>query len=95
MAWVYIMAQRRFGPIYVGATTNLLQRVWQHKNDVLPGFARDHQCHLLVWFEEQQNMYWALQRERNIKHWVRQWKNELIEAGNPEWDDLYLGIAQG
>jgi putative endonuclease len=95
MAWVYIMAQRRFGPIYVGATTNLLQRVWQHKNDVLPGFVRDHQCHLLVWFEEQQNMYWALQRERNIKHWVRQWKNELIEAGNPEWDDLYLGIAQG
>ena len=75
----------RFG---VGVPTYKSQRA-------LPGFARDHQCHLLVWFEEQQNMYWALQRERNIKHWVRQWKNELIEAGNPEWDDLYLGIAQG
>ncbi|WP_342068306.1 GIY-YIG nuclease family protein [Devosia lucknowensis] len=52
MAWVYIMANRRFGTLYVGATSNLLRRVWQHKNDVLPGFTRKNQCHLLVWFEE-------------------------------------------
>lgn len=95
MAWVYIMANRRFGPIYVGATTNLLRRVWQHKNDVLPGFTREHDCHLLVWFEEQQNMYRALQREHNIKHWIRDWKVALIEKDNPEWDDLYFGIAGG
>lgn len=93
MAWVYIMANRRFGVTYVGATSNLLRRVWQHKQDVMPGFTRDHQCHLLVWFEEQQNMYRALQRERNIKHWVKGWKVELIEKTNPEWDDLYFTIA--
>ncbi|NMA97223.1 MAG: GIY-YIG nuclease family protein [Phyllobacteriaceae bacterium] len=95
MAWVYIMANRKFGAIYVGATTNLLRRVWQHKNDLLPGFTRQHQCRLLVYYEEQANMYWALQRERNIKHWVRDWKDALIERDNPEWDDLYFGIASG
>lgn len=95
MAWVYIMANRKFGPIYVGATSKLLHRVWQHKNDILPGFTRQHQCHLLVYFEEQSDMYWALQRERNIKHWVRDWKDALIERDNPEWDDLYFGIASG
>lgn len=93
MAWVYIMANRRFGAVYVGATSNLVRRVWQHKQDILPGFTREHQCHLLVWFEEQQTMYRALQRERNIKHWVRDWKDQLIERDNPEWDDLYFAIA--
>src|SRR5690606_34845693 len=52
------------------------------------------QCHLLVWYEEQADMYWALQRERNFKHWVRDWKDALIEKDNPEWDDLYFGITQ-
>jgi len=73
MAWVYIMANRRFGTVYVGATNNLIRRVWEHKNDVVPSFTREHQCHLLVWFEKHQNIYNAMQREHNIKHWQRAW----------------------
>lgn len=89
------MANRRFGTIYVGATGNLLRRVWEHRNDVAPGFTRTHGCHLLVWFEEHQTIYWAMQREHNIKHWLRAWKDALIEKDNPEWDDLYPHIAPG
>jgi putative endonuclease len=95
MAWVYIMANRRRGTTYVGATSNLVRRVWEHKNEVVPSFTRRYQCHALVYFEEHQDMYRALQREHNIKHWVKIWKFELIEAANPEWDDLYSGIAGG
>lgn len=94
-AWVYIMANRKFGAIYVGATNNLVRRVWEHKSDLVPSFTRKHQCHLLVHFEEHQSMYLALQRERNVKHYVRAWKDALIERGNPEWDDLYWQIAPG
>ncbi len=72
----------------MGATSDLIRRVWEHRNDVVPGFTRDHGCHLLVYFEEHQDMYRALQRERNAKHWVRAWKVALIEEANPEWDDL-------
>jgi putative endonuclease len=93
--WVYIMANRKFGTTYVGATSDLVWRVWEHKNDLVPSFTRTHRCHLLVYFEEQQDMYWALQRERNLKHWVRAWKDALIEKNNPEWDDLYWQIAPG
>lgn len=95
MAWVYIMANRKFGPIYVGATTDLPRRVWEHRNEVVSGYTKDYHCHLLVYFEEHQDMYQAMQRERNLKHWVRDWKIALIEKTNPEWDDLYFGIAAG
>ena len=93
-AWVYIMANRRFGAVYVGSTTNLVRRVWQHKNEVVPSFTQEHHCHLLVYFEEHQDIYRAMQRERNVKHWVRDWKDALIEADNPEWDDLYHLITR-
>ncbi|WP_366520572.1 GIY-YIG nuclease family protein [Devosia sp.] len=95
MAWVYFMANRRFGTIYAGATNNLVRRVWEHRSDVVPGFTRTHQCHLLVWFEEHQSIYSAMQREHNIKHWRRDWKVALIEGVNPEWDDLYFQVAPG
>jgi len=95
MAWVYIMANRRFGTIYVGATNNLVRRVWVHRCDSVPGFTRRHQRHSLVWFEPHQTIYNAMQREHNIKHWSRGWKIALIEKDNPEWDDLYFHIAPG
>ena len=88
------MANRKFGTTYVGATTNLVRRAWQHRNEIAPGFTMEHHCHLLVHFEEHQDMYWAMQRERNIKHWVQAWKFALIEKDNPEWDDLYHLIAR-
>ena len=94
-AWVYIMANRPLGTIYVGSTTKLVQRVWQHRNEVVPSFTRECRCHLLVYFEEHQDIRHAMQRERNVKHWVRDWKVELIEKGNPEWDDLYGLIVGG
>ncbi|RYE59355.1 MAG: GIY-YIG nuclease family protein [Hyphomicrobiales bacterium] len=95
MAWVYIMANRKYGAIYVGATNDVVRRAWEHKNDLVPSFTRKYQCHLLVYYEEHQDIYRAMQRERNIKHWVRDWKDQLIEGFNPEWDDLYFAIAPG
>ena len=95
MAWLYIMADRKFGTVYIGATNDIVRRVWEHKNDLVPSFTRMYQCHLLVYYEEHQTIYLAMQRERTMKHWVRAWKDALIEKDNPEWDDLYLGILPG
>ena len=89
------MANRPFGTIYVGATSNLVRRVYEHRNDLIPSFTREHRLHLLVYLEPHQDIHRAIQREHNIKHWSRAWKNQLIEAANPEWDDLYLSIAPG
>ena len=94
-AWVYIMTNRKFGTPYIGATTDLLRRVWEHKNEIVPSFTAEYHLHLLVYFEEHQDMYRALQRERTMKHWGRAWKVALIEQTNPEWDDLYPSIAGG
>ena len=95
MAWVYFMANRRRGTIYVGATNDLVRRTWEHKGAFVPSFTNRYRCHLLVYYEEHQDIYWAMQREHNIKHWIRAWKVELIEKDNPEWDDLYFSIAPG
>ena len=89
------MANRKFGTIYVGATTDLVRRVWEHKNDVVPSSTRKHGCHSLVYYEFGDDMGVAMQREHNIKHWVRDWKVALIEKDNPEWDDLYWQIVPG
>jgi len=95
MAWVYILSNRKFGTLYIGATTDLIQRVWQHKNEVVPAFTKRYHLHRLVYFEEHGTIYNAMQRERTMKHWPAAWKVALIEKGNPEWDDLYWGIAPG
>ncbi|MDV3251599.1 GIY-YIG nuclease family protein [Devosia sp. BK] len=95
MAWLYIMAERKFGTIYIGATSDIVRRVWEHKNDLVPSFTKKYQCHLLVYYEEHQEMGYAMQREKTMKHWLRAWKVALIEKDNPEWDDLYLGILPG
>ncbi|MGH8584851.1 MAG: GIY-YIG nuclease family protein [Gammaproteobacteria bacterium] len=92
-ACVYILASRRHGTLYVGVTSELAKRVWQHKNDVLPGFTRRYGVHRLVWYEPHESMVAAIAREKAIKAWKRQWKIELIERSNPHWLDLYEDLG--
>jgi putative endonuclease len=86
---VYILASRRNGTLYVGVTSNLVQRVWQHRNNTREGFTRKYGVHRLVWFEMHSSMLSAIAREKAIKKWNRAWKLALIESGNPTWHDLY------
>ena len=90
---VYILASDRRGTLYTGVTSNLIQRVWQHKNDIVEGFSKKYAVHRLVWYEEHGSMESAIIREKNIKSWKRVWKLELIESFNPEWEDLYEKIV--
>lgn len=89
---VYMLASKRNGTLYVGVTSNLPQRVWQHKNDLVEGFTRRYGIHALIWYEVHETMENAIAREKTIKEWKRQWKIDLIEAMNPEWRDLYEDI---
>ena len=89
---VYIIASRRNGTLYTGVTSNLVQRIWQHKNNVADGFTKRYGVHLLVWFEVHATMDSAISREKTIKTWRRSWKLELIESVNPQWMDLYEEI---
>jgi putative endonuclease len=88
-SYVYMLASRRNGTLYTGVTSDLEGRVWQHKHDITPGFARKHGCTLLVWFETHDEIGEAIRREKQIKRWHREWKLRLIEAGNPDWRDLW------
>lgn len=92
MYYVYIMASRRNGTIYVGVTDDLVKRVWQHKEGVFDGFTRRYGCKILVWFDATEDVMSAIQREKQIKEWKRRWKLRLIEQANPEWADLYVTI---
>jgi putative endonuclease len=87
--YVYIMANKRYGTIYVGVTSNLAARAFQHRTDALPGFTRRYGLHLLVYYEPYDRITVAIQREHNLKHWPRRWKTALVDAMNPEWNDLY------
>jgi putative endonuclease len=87
----YIMASRRNGTLYVGVTSELSNRVWQHKNGAFSGFTEEHGCKMLVWYELFPDMPSAIRREKNLKKWLRNWKLELIEKENPEWRDLSDG----
>ena len=89
---VYVLESRRNGTLYVGVTSDVLKRVWEHKNDVVEGFTKRYQVHRLVWFEVHETMDSAIQREKAIKEWKRKWKIELIERTNPEWKDLYSSL---
>ena len=89
---VYILASDRNGTLYVGVTSDLTKRVWEHKNDLVPGFTKRYGVHDLVWYELHDSMESAISREKAIKEWKRQWKLELIECENPEWKDLYSGL---
>ncbi len=90
---VYILASKRNGTLYLGVTSNLVQRIWQHKNDFVEGFTKRYDVHTLVWFEGHESMESAIAREKAIKEWKREWKLELIEKVNPTWRDLYDEIV--
>lgn len=89
---VYMLASQRNGTLYVGVTSNLVQRVWQHKEGLAEGFTKKYGVKLLVWYEQHETMESAIMREKAIKEWQRVWKIKLIEQANPAWDDLYEGI---
>ena len=89
---VYILANRMRGALYVGVTSDLVQRIWQHKNDEVDGFTKKYSIHTLIWFELHDSMESAIMREKAIKEWKRAWKLELIESTNPGWNDLYSDI---
>lgn len=89
---VYILASRRNGTLYVGVTSDLVKRVWEHKNNIAEGFTKKYGVHCLVYFETYDNPNSAIAREKQLKKWERSWKIELIEDRNPKWRDLYLDI---
>ena len=89
---VYILANGRNGTLYIGVTSDLLKRVWEHKNDVADGFTKRYGVHSLVWLELHDTMVSAIEREKQLKKWRRAWKIALIEEGNPDWCDLYPGL---
>ena len=86
---VYILASKRNGTLYVGVTSNLVKRIWEHKNNLAEGFTKRYEVHHLVWYEMHESMDSAIQREKRVKGWKRTWKLELIESSNPSWQDLY------
>ena len=86
---VYILASNPYGTLYIGVTSDLVQRVWQHKNDLVEGFTERYGVHMLVWYELHETMESAIAREKALKKWNRAWKIELIEKTNPNWADLY------
>ena len=90
--YVYILASRRNGALYTGFTSDLVQRVYAHKNDFVESFTKKYGVHMLVYFETCDDREAAILREKQIKEWKRRWKLELIEKENPEWNDLYEQI---
>mgnify|MGYP001567053756 CR=1 FL=1 len=89
---VYMLASRYNGTLYVGVTSDLVKRVWQHKNNIVEGFTKRYGIHVLVWYELHPTMESAIQREKALKEWKRAWKLELIEKVNPQWQDLYPSL---
>ena len=87
--WVYIMASKQNGTIYVGVTSDLQGRVYEHRTSVQPGFTSRYGCDRLVWYERHDNIIEAIAREKELKKWRRYWKLYLIEGFNAGWDDLY------
>jgi putative endonuclease len=91
--WIYIMTNRQNGTLYVGVTSDLARRVWEHREAVLEGFTKRYGLKRLVYVERHDDISLAIQREKLVKHWPRAWKVQLILAENPNWDDLYDRLA--
>jgi putative endonuclease len=89
---VYILANKRNGTLYVGVTSDLVKRVWEHRNNSVEGFTKRYRIHNLVWYELHGSMESAIQREKRLKDWKRKWKVQLIEKMNSNWEDLYHAI---
>jgi putative endonuclease len=92
--FLYILASRKYGPIYTGVTGNLIDRVHVHREMFLDGFSSRYHTHLLVYFEQHYTALAAITREKQVKKWYREWKIALIEKDNPGWDDLYSSIVE-
>ena len=90
---VYILASKRNGTLYIGVTSNLVKRIWEHRNNIVEGFTQKYGVHQLVWYELHGTMESAIMREKRLKEWKRAWKLKLIEEKNPEWRDLYETIV--
>ena len=90
--FVYIMSSGHNGTLYIGVTSDLPGRVWQHKEGTADGFTKKYGCKMLVWFEQFGDIELAIQREKQMKEWKRLWKLRLIEELNPDWDDLHEGL---
>lgn len=90
--YVYIMASGRNGTLYIGVTSNLVKRAWEHRNGVVAGFTRKYGCKLLVWYEATDELDGARLRELQMKKWKRAWKLRVIEEMNPDWQDLYPAL---
>ena len=91
--YVYILASKRNSTLYTGITSNLIKRVWQHKNNIIEGFTQKYNVKMLVYYEVHENAESAITREKRIKKWQRAWKLQLIEKMNPQWKDLYEQIC--
>jgi putative endonuclease len=91
---VYLLATRKNGTLYIGVTSDLTKRIWQHKNKEIEGFTKKYAIDKLVWFEQHPNAESAITREKQLKKWTRAWKIQLIEETNPDWQDLYGTIAR-
>ena len=90
---VYILASKRNGTLYIGVTSDLVKRIWEHKNNLVDGFTKRYSVHQLVWYELYESMESAIEREKRLKEWKRAWKLDLIENANPCWHDLYHTIV--
>jgi putative endonuclease len=90
--WVYLLASRRNGTLYIGVTNDLARRVHEHKSGAVPGFTRRYGVHMLVWYENYSEIDEAIAREKSLKRWERAWKIRLIEGFNPQWQDLYFTL---
>jgi len=93
--YLYILASRKNGTLYTGVTNNLVRRVYEHKENLVPGFTKKYNVHKLVYYEQCTDIYSAIARGKRIKKWKRQWKINLIESVNPDWTDLYDEIHVG
>lgn len=93
--YVYILASKKNGTLYLGVTNDIARRVYEHKNNLVDGFTKKYSVHCLVYFEVCEDVRVAIQREKNIKKWRRRWKIELIEKNNPDWRDLYFEVIDG
>jgi len=92
--YVYILASKRNGTLYIGVTNDLVRRVSEHKNNIIKGFTEKYKVHNLVYYEIANDINAAITREKRLKKWKRQWKIELIEENNPEWNDLYFDLIK-
>ena len=91
--WVYIITNKPNGVLYVGVTSDIARRTWEHREGVIAGFTKRHGLKRLVYVEQHETIQLAIQREKNLKHWSRAWKIQMIQKLNPAWDDLYDSLV--